>query len=303
MILYVDENDEGKRIDIYLADILSISRSKVQNAIKSEQILVNLKPVKSSLLLRENDKIDIEIEETNEITIKPENTALEIVYEDDNMAVVNKPSGMLTHPTVLETEGTLVNALLYKYGDNLSDINGTLRRGIVHRLDRDTSGLLMIAKNNKTHEYLSDLIKTRNITKKYHAVLKGNYPFEEDTIDLPIGRNERQPNKMAVVAGGKDSVTKLKVIKRYREATYVELTLLTGRTHQIRVHTSFKGYPVYNDTLYGAGLGKVKTEGQVLQSFYLRFTKPFKNDIIELSIEPDGKIKKVLKYFENRRLL
>src|SRR5574344_89194 len=301
MILYVDENDEGKRIDIYLADILSISRSKVQNAIKSEQILVNLKPVKSSLLLRENDKIDIEIEETNEITIKPENTALEIVYEDDNMAVVNKPSGMLTHPTVLETEGTLVNALLYKYGDNLSDINGTLRRGIVHRRDRDTSGLLMIAKNNKTHEYLSDLIKNRELTKKYHAVLVGNYPRDNDIISDPIGRNNVNTKKMAVRSDGRPCVTKLKVLERFSDATYVELTLVTGRTHQIRVHSSYKKHPVYNDTLYGAGCGKVKTEEQVLQSFYLKFTKPFSSEIIELEIKPDEKLSKVLNYFKNRR--
>ena len=218
------------------------------------------------------------------------------------MAVVNKPSGMLTHPTPLEISGTLVNALLFKYGQNLSDRNGEFRRGIVHRLDRNTSGLLMIAKNNKTHEYLADMIRNHNLTKKYHAILKGNYPKDEDVITEPIGRHKTQPHKMAVTPDGKESITILKVIERYTEATYVELTLVTGRTHQIRVHTSYKKCPVYNDTLYGAGTGKVKTEEQVLQSYYLKFAKPFSAEIIELEIPPDEKLAKVLAYYKNRRV-
>ena len=218
------------------------------------------------------------------------------------MAVINKPSGMLTHPTPLETSGTLVNALLYKFGENLSDLNGEFRRGIVHRLDRNTSGLLMIAKNNKTHEYLADMIKNHNLTKKYHAMLKGDYPLDSETIEEPIARHKTQPHKMTVSPDGKPSTTILKVLERFKEATYVELTLITGRTHQIRVHTSFKKHPVYNDTLYGAGQGKIKTDEQVLQSFYLRFAKPFSPEIIELSIEPDEKLSKVLTYFKNRRV-
>jgi 23S rRNA pseudouridine1911/1915/1917 synthase len=217
------------------------------------------------------------------------------------MSVINKPSGMLTHPTMLETSGTLVNALLYKYGQNLSDINGEFRRGIVHRLDRNTSGLLMIAKNNKTHEYLAELIKNHDLTKKYRAILKGDYPRDDDVIEEPIGRHKTKPHKMAVREDGKPSKTELKVLERFAEATYVELTLVTGRTHQIRVHTSFKKHPVYNDTLYGAGSGKVKTQEQVLQSYYLKFAKPFSSEIIELSIEPDEKISRVLTYYKNRR--
>ena len=219
------------------------------------------------------------------------------------MAVVNKPSGMLTHPTPLETSGTLVNALLYKYGvDGLSDLNGEFRRGIVHRLDRNTSGLLMIAKNNKAHEYLANLIKNHDMTKKYHAVLKGDYPLDEDVINEPIGRHKTQPHKMTVTPDGKPSTTILKVLERFKEATYVELTLVTGRTHQIRVHASFRHYPVFNDTLYGAGQGKIKTQEQVLQSFYLKFAKPFSAEIIELEIPPDEEISKVLTYFRNRRV-
>lgn len=241
--------------------------------------------------------------EESELKINPENIELEVVWEDENMAVINKPSGMLSHPTYIETSGTLVNALLYKYGQNLSDVNGEFRRGIVHRLDRNTSGLLMIAKNNKTHEYLANLIKNRELTKKYHAVLIGNYPRDNDIITDPIGRNNLNPKKMAVRADGRPSVTKLKVLERFNnEATYVELTLVTGRTHQIRVHTSNKHHPVYNDTLYGAGQGKVKTEEQVLQSFYLKFAKPFSAQIIEIEIPPDEKLSKVLTYFRNRRV-
>jgi 23S rRNA pseudouridine1911/1915/1917 synthase len=218
------------------------------------------------------------------------------------MAVVNKPSGMLTHPTMLETSGTLVNALLFRFGENLSDLNGEFRRGIVHRLDRNTSGLLMIAKNNKTHEYLANLIKNHDLTKKYRAILKGDYPKDNDVIEEPIARHKTQPHKMAVSPEGKPSRTELKVLERFGEVTYVELTLVTGRTHQIRVHTSYKKYPIYNDTLYGAGQGKVKTQEQVLQSYYLKFAKPFSSEIIELSIEPDEKLFKVLTYYKNRRI-
>ena len=303
MILIVDDNTDETRLDVYLAELYDgISRSKIQTAIKSGKVLINDSIKKPSYLLREGDKIEFEnLVDESVLQVEPENIPLEIIWEDENMAVVNKPSGMLTHPTTLENSGTLVNALLFKYGQNLSDVNGEFRRGIVHRLDRNTSGLLMIAKNNKTHEYLANLIKNRELTKKYHAVLVGNYPRDNDVISDPIGRNNVNPKKMAVRPDGRASVTKLKVLERFgNEATYVELNLVTGRTHQIRVHTSFKKHPVYNDTLYGAGQGKVKTEEQVLQSFYLKFAKPFSAEIIELEIEPDEKLSKVLKYFRNR---
>lgn len=301
MIIFVDESDENKRLDCYLAEITpDFSRSKIQNLIKNGTVLINGAQKKPSYTLKENDKIEYELPKEEEIKIEPQDIPLDIVYEDENMIVVNKPSGMLTHPTAIERTNTLVNALLYKYENNLSGINGEFRRGILHRLDRNTSGLLMIAKNNKTHEFLAEQIKKHLITKKYRAVVKGNYIKDEDKIYLPIGRNLNQPHKMAVREDGKPSTTLVKVLKRYNEATYLELTLITGRTHQIRVHLSHMKHPVYNDTLYGAGNGKVKTEEQVLQSFCLRFTKPFSNEIIELEIEPDEKIKKVLNYFENR---
>ena len=305
MELLADETNEGLRLDAYLAQLYEgVSRSKVQNAIKSGKVRVNGVEKKPSYVLKEGDRIEFEnLVEDKVVKIEAENIPLEVVWEDENMAVVNKPSGMLTHPTPLETSGTLVNALLFKFGEgNLSDLNGEFRRGIVHRLDRNTSGLLMIAKNNKTHEYLADMIKNHNLTKKYHAVLKGDYPKDFDIIEEPIGRHKTQPHKMAVTPDGKPSITELKVLERFSEATYVELNLITGRTHQIRVHTSYKKHPVYNDTLYGAGVGKVKTDEQVLQSFYLKFAKPFSAEIIELSLEPDEKLSKVLTYFRNRRV-
>ncbi len=305
MELWADEANEGLRLDAYLAELYEgISRSKVQGAIKSGKVTVNGVEKKPSYVLKEGDRIEFDnLVEDKVVKIEAENIPLEVVWEDENMAVVNKPSGMLTHPTPLETSGTLVNALLFKFGEeNLSDLNGEFRRGIVHRLDRNTSGLLMIAKNNKTHEYLADMIRNHNLTKKYHAILKGDYPKDTDVIEEPIGRHKTQPHKMAVCPEGKPSCTELRVLERFGEATYVELNLITGRTHQIRVHTSYKKHPVYNDTLYGAGVGKVKTDEQVLQSFYLKFAKPFSAEIIELKLEPDEKLSKVLTYFKNRRV-
>ncbi len=300
MIIFIDENDENKRLDSFLAEVtIDLSRSKIQSFIKSGNISVNGVPKKASYLLKEDDKVVFEIPRTSEIKIEPENIPLEVVYDDENMLVVNKPSGMLTHPTTIEKSGTLVNALLYKYGENLSDINGEFRRGILHRLDRNTSGLLMVAKNNKAHEFLANQIKNHTITKKYRAIAKGVIVQDEFEINSPIGRNPNQPHKMAVREDGKPSRTIVKVLERFKEATYVELTLVTGRTHQIRVHLKSINHPIYNDSLYGAGQGKVKTEEQVLQSFFLRFTKPFGDEIIELEIEPDEKIQKVLKYLRS----
>ena len=300
LLLLIDENDESKRLDSYLSEITEgVSRSQIQTLIKSGLVKVNNCPKKPSYLLKEGDSVEFDIPDDSQTKLEPENIKLDIVYEDENMLVINKPSSMLVHPTSTEKTGTLVNGLLYKYGDNLSDINGEFRRGILHRLDRNTSGLLMIAKNNETHNYLAGLIKEHKILKKYRAILKGVIDKDEFEINEPISRNPNQPHKMMVDKSGKPSKTVLKVLERFKENTYVELTLVTGRTHQIRVHTSYIKHPVFNDTLYGAGMAKIKTDEQVLQSFYLRFTKPFGSEIIELEIEPDEKIKKVLKYLRS----
>ena len=266
MIIFTDENDENKRLDSFLSEITpELSRSKIQNLIKSGSVKINGTIKKPSYILKENDKIDFEIPEQKSLEIKPQDITLDIVYEDENMLVVNKPSGMLTHPTSQERGNTLVNALLYKYGQNLSDINGEFRRGILHRLDRNTSGLLMAAKNNKAHEFLASQIKNHTVTKRYRAIVKGVIKEDEFEINAPIGRNPNQPHKMMVREDGKPAKTIVKVIERFKDATYIELTLITGRTHQIRVHLKSINHPVYNDTLYGAGQGKVKTDEQVLQ--------------------------------------
>ena len=300
MIFFIDEKETDQRLDVFLKKVSDVSRSGILTAIKSGFIKVNGENKKPAYNLKEGDKIEFDISDFG-FKIMPQAITLDIIYEDENMLVVNKPSGMLTHPTSSERENTLVNALLYRYGENLSDINGEFRRGIIHRLDRNTSGLLMIAKNNSAHEFLTEQIQNHNIVKKYRAIVKGNYELDEDCIDLPISRNPKQPQKMMISPNGKESITLVKVKERFKnEAAYLELTLVTGRTHQIRVHLSSKNHPIYNDTLYGAGKGKVKTQEQALQSFYLEFTKPFGSEIIKLEIEPDEKIKKVLNYYRNR---
>lgn len=297
-----DENDENTRFDNYLSELYdNFSRSHFQKLIKKGQVLVNGELSKPAYKVKLGDKIEIEFQEETQNNIYPQNIPLEIIYEDENMAVVNKPSGMLTHPSAVETEGTLVNALLYKYGENLSDLNGYFRRGIVHRLDRNTSGLLLVAKNNKTHEFLTEQFKNRTIVKKYLAIVKGNLKEDKGEINQPIGRNPHHPEKMAVVEDGKPSLTEFRVLERFKDATYVELDLKTGRTHQIRVHMSYIKHPIVNDTQYGGGGFKVKTQEQVLQAYKLAFTKPFSNDIIELEIEPDEKIGHVLKYLKSQK--
>jgi len=297
-----DENDENTRLDNYLSNLFEdISRSQVQNLIKNGKALVNNTVKKSGYKLRVGDKIELEVEDKTPDVIQPQDIPLDIVYEDENMLVVNKPSGMLTHPTSIERENTLVNALLFKYGENLSDINGYFRRGILHRLDRNTSGLLMVAKNNKAHEFLTEQIKEKTAIRQYITIVKGSFPKDSGVINLPIGRHPTQPHKMAVVEGAKTSITEYKVLNRFQENTYLELTLKTGRTHQIRVHLSHLLHPIVNDSLYGGGQIKAKTQEQVLQAYKLSFAKPFSRHIIELEIEPDEKITKVLNYLSNKK--
>ena len=302
MKIIIDETSENQRLDIFLTEIMpELSRSKIQSLIKNEKCLVNSKSTKPSYQLKIDDEVDIEEGVDNEnLNIESENIPLNVIWEDDNMAVINKPSGMLTHPTPLEKSGTLVNALLYKYGDNLSDINGEFRRGIIHRLDRNTSGLIMIAKNNNTHEFLVEEMKEKRFCKKYLAIVRGIVEKDLFEINTPIGRHLTQPHKMTIDGkNAQDALTIVNVIERLDNATLVELTLITGRTHQIRVHMSSIGHPVYNDTLYGFGKMKIKTEEQVLQSYKLEFTKPFSDERISLEIPRDEKLQKVYQFLQN----
>lgn len=299
--VFADENVENQRLDAALASILqAFSRSKIQSLIKKDLVKVNGVSAKASLKLKFNDVI--EIDEPLEVStiFEPQDIKFEVIYEDENMAVVNKPSGILTHPTTAEKEGTLVNGLLYRFGENLSDINGEFRRGILHRLDRNTSGLLMIAKNNKAHEFLAEQIKSKTAIRKYLAVLRGVVQEDFLIIDKPIGRNFADTCKMCISEDGKPSVTELRVLERFKDATFVELKLLTGRTHQIRVHCASMGHPVYNDSLYGFGKMKIKTEEQVLQAYKLEFNKPFEDKRISLEIEKDEKLLKVINYLRGK---
>lgn len=298
----IDESDSNIRIDNYLTSVLNnVSRTKIQNIIKSNQVLINNRTCKPSQVLKTDDIITYEDSAFEEIRIEPQNIKLDIVYENENFAIINKPSGMLTHPTSTKKTDTLVNALLYKYKNNLSTLNGALRPGIIHRLDKNTSGLLLIAKNNTTHEKLSKMIKDRTVEKRYRAIVKGVIK-EDIIINEPIGRNKTNPTKMAVVPDGKPSLTEVSIIESFNDTTYIDVNLKTGRTHQIRVHLSYIGHPIFNDTLYGFGKQKIKTDEQVLQSYKLKFTNPFDNKLIEIEIEPDEKIKKVLKYIRNKEI-
>lgn len=292
---------EPIRLDSFLSKEPQFnSRSQIQNLIKKNQVLVNGEKRKSSFMVKNDDEITVILGEDFSVIIEPENIKLDIVYEDDSMLVVNKPKNMLTHPTTKETTGTLVNALLYKYGyEGLSDINGVMRPGIIHRLDRNTSGLLMVAKTNSAHEFLTEQIKTKTAIRKYLAVVVGNLENDEGIIDEPIARNPNKPEKMAVIETGKPSVTHYKVLESFKGYSFIELNLKTGRTHQIRVHMNHINHPVVNDSLYNKLPFKVKTQEQVLQSYSLSFKSLLRDDIINIEIEQDEDIKKVLKFLRS----
>ena len=267
-----DDTYLGNRLDQSLIEILHISRSRIQKMIQEGTITVNEEPVKNGYLLKENDYIRIGDYIEEEMQALPENIPLDIVYEDDDVMVVNKENGMVVHPAVGNYHGTLVSALLY-HSTSLSDINGEFRPGIVHRIDADTTGLLVVAKNNKAHEFLAKQLEEKTTTRIYWALVWGVIPNDTGTIDAPIGRDIKDRKKMAVRENGKKAVTHFRVLERFSKATLIELKLETGRTHQIRVHMDYIGHPVINDPVYGRK-SKIDETGQCLHAKILGFHHP-----------------------------
>ena len=300
----IDENYKDQRLDNFSKDFFfeeyffitgeSLTRTKVQKYIEQNKIKVNNSPSKSSYKLRLNDIVDFEIKkEENELIIKPKNIPLDIYYEDDDLIVLNKQKNLLCHPTSKNEENTLVNALLY-HTKNLSDVRGKIRQGIVHRLDKDTSGLMLVAKTNEAHLKLQEDIKTKKTIRKYLAVCYGTIKEDEGKIEKPLVHYLDKTVKMNTAQEGLYALTKYRVIERFENATFLELKLETGRTHQIRCHLSSIGHPVINDDLYGAkgyklGIFKnLKTTRQILMSYYLSFTHPKTNEIMEFEIEKEN---------------
>lgn len=272
--LVVPKEDASKRIDIYLNDELDLSRSYIKTLIEKQLILVNQNPIKKAgYLVKENDIISISIPEAETLNLEPENIPLDIIYEDDDLAVINKPQGMVVHPAPGAYEHTLVNALLYHL-KNLSDINGVIRPGIVHRLDKDTSGLLVVAKNNDAHIDLQEQIATKAAKRFYVALVDGVEKRDEGVINTLIDRSKKDRKMMAVSNdSGRIAITHFKVLERFPRYTFMEYELKTGRTHQIRVHSKFIGHPVVGDMVYG-GSNKFNLNGQLLHAFRLELTHP-----------------------------
>ena len=269
--------DEKGRIDKVLNERLAdFSRSQIQQWIKEQHVSIDHKVIKANYKVSAGDKIVIEIPEPEELDLVPENLNLAIVYEDDDVVVVNKPQGMVVHPSAGHPNGTLVNGLLYQV-KNLSTINDVVRPGIVHRIDKDTSGLLMVAKNDHAHESLAQQLKNKTSLRKYVALVHGEIPHEKGRIEAPIGRSKVNRKMQAVIEGGKPAVTHFEVLKRFEGFTLIELQLETGRTHQIRVHMQYIGYPVAGDPLYGPKK-TLKGNGQFLHAKLLGFEHPTTGD-------------------------
>lgn len=295
--MIIDEENKGLRLDKYLTNNTDYTRSKVQKMIDNNKILVNGKSVKASYVLKEGNTIDIE-EYEEDIDITPENIPLDIYYEDEDLIVVNKPSGMVVHPAPGNYSGTLVNALMY-HTNNLSTVNTSVRPGIVHRIDADTSGLLLVAKNDKAHNILAEQIAKKEVVREYIALVEGVIKEDSATIDAPIGRDSNDRKKMTVTSvNSKDAITHFKVLERYKNATLIRCKLETGRTHQIRVHLNYIGHPVVNDPVYGKKKLIDKDFGQMLHAEKIGFIHPTTNNYMEFTSPLPDKFKEILKIFK-----
>ena len=274
-VFLVTAQEAGTRLYAFLADSMEeISRNRVQGLCQSGNIRVNGKEAKKNQKLKEGDRIEVEVPEPAVTELVPQDIPLDIIYEDDSVLVINKPKGMVVHPAPGHPDGTIVNAVMFHCGDSLSGIGGELRPGIVHRIDKDTSGLLMIAKNDKAHASLSAQLKDKSLSRIYDAIVLGRMGDDSGTVDAPIGRSLRDRKKMAVVADGRNAVTHYETVARYIGYSHVRCSLETGRTHQIRVHMAHIGHPLAGDEIYGRGKEKTGLEGQCLHAGKIMFIHP-----------------------------
>ena len=300
----VDENDKKKRLDRFLQEKdLNITRSYIKTLIEEGYVKVNESTVKSGYSLKKDDVVDITLKEDEICDINAEDIPVDILYEDDDIIIVNKPKGMVVHPANGNYTGTLVNALMYSHKDKLSSINGSIRPGIVHRIDKDTSGILVIAKNDETHKKLSSIFKIHDIKREYIALVKGIVKEDNLDINLPIGRSAKDRKKMAVTnKNSREAITHIKVLERFYSSnvTLVKATLETGRTHQIRVHMSYMHHPIVGDEVYGKKDPKFKVTGQMLHAKLLGFKHPTTKEYVEFDSELPEYFKNIIEVLERK---
>lgn len=298
----IDEETENQRVDSAVTKLVNgLTRSSVQKLIDGGNITVNHHAINKNYKLKLDDALVIVVPEAKPMEAAAENIPIEIIYEDCDLLVVNKPKGMVVHPANGNWDGTLVNALLYHCGNSLSGINGVIRPGIVHRIDKDTSGLLMVAKNDAAHLGLAQQIKDHSFTREYETIVYGNVREDKGTICQPIGRNPKDRKKMAVtMKNSKPATTHFEVIKRYGDFTHLRCRLETGRTHQIRVHMAYIGHPVAGDSVYGPKKVITSLKGQCLHAKKIGFVHPIKNEYMEFSSDLPDYFKSFLKKLDNK---
>lgn len=296
ILLQTSEEDRGARLDAFLARAMgNLTRSVAAKAIEEGRVLVSGKVPSKSLKLTGNETIEFTPEEPAPIDAVPQDIPLDVVYEDDDVIVVNKPSGLVVHPAPGHPDGTLVNVLLYHCGASLSGVGGALRPGIVHRIDRDTSGLIIAAKNDYAHQFLSAQLADHTLARTYECIVVGNLREDSGTVDAPIARDSRDRKRMAVVPGGRRAVTHWTVLARYPGYTHVQCRLETGRTHQIRVHMAYLGHPILGDTVYGAKKPVPGLTGQCLHAVGLQFIHPRTKELVSLSCPLPGEFTAALR--------